>query len=67
MSKLDLDFMAFRLSELHRLRNMDPDDIVFLLDVSTGELLKHLSPLVDNYIEEQYDNGNLDDSDGEEC
>ena len=54
MTRYDTGYQAHRRAELHKLRNMDPDDIVSELKLETDELIDKFWEKVETYIEENY-------------
>jgi len=65
MVKFDTDYQAYRKDTLHRLRNMDPDELVDELAIDTDSLISALKDDIELYIEETYYGDNEDEIDGE--
>jgi hypothetical protein len=59
----DLEFKAFAIDAVCRLRALDPDDLVNELGIDTDNLIGALGTFIYTYIQEQY-YGNADE-DGE--
>lgn len=55
MARYDIKFQAYRRQELHRLRNLDPDDIVSELNIETDNLIDRLWEEIEDYIELNYE------------
>ena len=55
MPRFDTNYQAFRRECLHRFSNMDPDDIVCELDVSTDLLVDVLWFKIEEWIETKYE------------
>jgi hypothetical protein len=65
VTRYDTEYQAFRRAELHKLKNMDPDDIVCELKLETEDIIDKFWETVETYIEENY-YGEEEDSDEED-
>lgn len=54
MTGYDTEFQAYRRNELHKYKNMDPDDLVCELDIQTDELIDKFWEKIEITIEENY-------------
>lgn len=63
MRSYDTEYQAFRREWLHRLRNMDPDDLVSELGIDTDTLIDALWFQIEQHIAKEYDNGDEEDED----
>ena len=55
MSKFDTHYQAFRRDQLHKLSNMDSDDIIYELGVETDLLMDVLWFRIEEYIQTKYE------------
>ena len=61
----DTDYQAFRRDWLHKLSNMDPDDIICELGIDTDNLIDALWLHIERFISKEYeDYGNEEGEDG---
>lgn len=66
MTSYDTKFQAFRRAELHKLSNMDPDDLVAELKLETDEIIDKFWETIEYYIEENYYGDEKESGDDEE-
>lgn len=67
MTRFNTTYQAYRREQLHRFSNMDPDDIISELNVDTDLLMDVLWFKIEEYIEDNYANGDeLDDETSED-
>lgn len=66
MRSYDIEYQAFRREWLHRLRNMDPDDLVCELGIDTDTLIDALWFQIEQHIEKEYEYGEDEDCDEED-
>lgn len=64
MTQFNTRYQAYRREQLHKLSNMDPDDLVSELNLSTDEIMDNCWEEIETYIEEGYTNDEEDDEDG---
>ena len=66
MRSYDTDFQSYRREWLHRLSNMDPDDIICELGIETDTLIDRLWFEIEEFIQKEYEYyGDDEDNEGE--
>lgn len=55
MRRYDTEYQAFRREWLHRLSNMDPDELVCELGIDTDTLMDAIWFKIEEYIEKEYE------------
>jgi hypothetical protein len=62
MTQFDTAYQAFRREELHKLSNMDPDDLVSELKLESENIIDGCWEEVEIYIQEKYLDGDEEES-----